>query len=203
MRSKFIILFLFLFILNLRSTKAEVRFNVNEATWIPEEIKIHFIKITSNKQNSEGYFRKFFFFSTFDAIGEYITSSDHSRTQELNLSNCLNQIRQLLEDAYRLANGGVTKKQLKMDKIKRNNDRNRRRRAKKEALIATLLNSKSMPTKDLSANSMEATGNVRIKLNSKDPLPKTTTTKLPIMQSIPTESTQFSPLTRNKHETFE
>jgi peptidyl-tRNA hydrolase ICT1 len=198
---------------NKRSTKAEVRFKIAEATWIPEEIKVHLIEMAANKQNNEG---------------EFFIANDHARTQELNLSNCLNQIRQLLEDAYRLANGGVTKGQSKVDKIKRNNDRNRRRRAKKEALISSTLESTknistasiNHPSSTTSASKTQITSprissekagktapSKTTTIKSPTKTPTATASKTPLRISTPTEDAQFMPFRHTKqrkpHDTTE
>jgi hypothetical protein len=47
------------------------------------------------------------------------------RTQEGNLSLCLKKVRLSLEDSIRLASGRKTKEQEKVDKIRRNNSRNK------------------------------------------------------------------------------
>eukprot|EP01126_Amoeba_proteus_P066227 TRINITY_DN9537_c0_g2_i4.p1 TRINITY_DN9537_c0_g2~~TRINITY_DN9537_c0_g2_i4.p1 ORF type:complete len:204 (-),score=47.53 TRINITY_DN9537_c0_g2_i4:52-663(-) len=66
-------------------------------------------------------------------LGDLILTSQVHRTQEKNLRECLKKLRQLLLDAVEVGNGGTTKLDKKIFKIRRNKSRNLRRHLKKKA----------------------------------------------------------------------
>ncbi|RZC32975.1 peptidyl-tRNA hydrolase ICT1, mitochondrial, partial [Asbolus verrucosus] len=60
------------------NTKVEIKFHVNKATWINEDIKIKLAEKFKNKITKEGF---------------AIFRSDLTRSQQLNLADCLEKIR--------------------------------------------------------------------------------------------------------------
>lgn len=103
-----------------RSTQAQIRFNVLEASWVPESVRGHLNDITLHQQNSLGMTS----INEFTQVsGEYYIASQSMRSQEGNVSLCLKKIRAKLVDALLLANGRVTKGEEKRLKINRNKDR--------------------------------------------------------------------------------
>jgi len=93
---------------NKRSTQVEIRFNVLEADWMPEDVKLSLNTLTLTKQNKKG---------------ELILTDQSQRTQEHNLSTCLKRLKQLVEDAKSVVNGGLTKQEEMIMKKKRNEAR--------------------------------------------------------------------------------
>jgi len=67
------------------NTKAEVRFNVIDADWIPEEVKMRLIDQYSNRVNGEG---------------ELVISSQEHRTQVGNKKECIVKLKNILNAAY-------------------------------------------------------------------------------------------------------
>jgi peptidyl-tRNA hydrolase ICT1 len=67
------------------NTKAEVRFNVLEADWIPEEVRMRLIDQCSNRVNGEG---------------ELVLSSQEHRTQVGNKKECIIKLKDILTVAY-------------------------------------------------------------------------------------------------------
>ncbi|CAH2236496.1 peptidyl-tRNA hydrolase ICT1, mitochondrial [Pararge aegeria] len=65
-------------------TKVDLRFKLSEADWIPAEIRDKMIELHSNKLTKEGYL---------------ILRSDVTRTQQLNLADCLQKLRNMIRDA--------------------------------------------------------------------------------------------------------
>jgi peptidyl-tRNA hydrolase ICT1 len=66
------------------NTKVEIRFHLDSATWIPEDIRDRFKKLFPNRINKEG---------------EVFFTSDKGRTQEGNLKDCIYKIEEALFDA--------------------------------------------------------------------------------------------------------
>ncbi|XP_023945853.2 peptidyl-tRNA hydrolase ICT1, mitochondrial [Bicyclus anynana] len=65
-------------------TKVDLRFKLSEADWIPAEIRDKMIELHSNKLTKEGYL---------------VIRSDATRTQQLNLADCLQKLRNMIRDA--------------------------------------------------------------------------------------------------------
>ncbi|XP_024120766.1 peptidyl-tRNA hydrolase ICT1, mitochondrial [Oryzias melastigma] len=66
------------------NTKAEVRFHVHTADWIPEDIRQKVIEQNRNRMNK---------------AGELLVSSELSRSQHRNLSDCLQKISAIIAEA--------------------------------------------------------------------------------------------------------
>ncbi|XP_036428853.1 peptidyl-tRNA hydrolase ICT1, mitochondrial [Colossoma macropomum] len=66
------------------STKAEVRFHVQTAEWIPEEVRNEIILKNKTRINK---------------AGELIVTSEVSRSQQRNLENCLQKISEIITEA--------------------------------------------------------------------------------------------------------
>ncbi|XP_045448897.1 peptidyl-tRNA hydrolase ICT1, mitochondrial [Melitaea cinxia] len=71
-------------------TKVDLRFKLDEADWIPQEIREKMLEIHGRKLTKEGFF---------------ILRSDVTRSQQLNLADCLQKLRNIIREA------AVTKKQ--------------------------------------------------------------------------------------------
>lgn len=97
---------------NKRSTKVEIRFHILNATWIPQKIRETLHVRTQSQQNTKG---------------ELVLTCSQHRTQEHNYSACEKKLKQLLVDARDVTAGGMTKLEKKVEKIRRNKSRNRRR----------------------------------------------------------------------------
>lgn len=65
------------------SSKAEVRFHVSSADWLPEDLKSKIL---------EKYWKRI------TGSGEFIVYSDQSRYQSVNVKNCLNKIRECINE---------------------------------------------------------------------------------------------------------
>jgi len=68
---------------NCVSTKAEIRFQVASANWIPEHIRSKLIEKMKNQITKEGYL---------------VMKSDRTRSQQLNLADALDKVRNLIFD---------------------------------------------------------------------------------------------------------
>uniref|UniRef100_A0A3P9KLV4 Large ribosomal subunit protein mL62 n=1 Tax=Oryzias latipes TaxID=8090 RepID=A0A3P9KLV4_ORYLA len=66
------------------NTKAEVRFHVHTADWIPEDIRLKVIEKNRSRMNK---------------AGELLVTSEVSRSQHRNLSDCLQKISTILAEA--------------------------------------------------------------------------------------------------------
>ncbi|XP_004086834.1 peptidyl-tRNA hydrolase ICT1, mitochondrial isoform X4 [Oryzias latipes] len=66
------------------NTKAKVRFHVHTADWIPEDIRLKVIEKNRSRMNK---------------AGELLVSSEVSRSQHRNLSDCLQKISTILAEA--------------------------------------------------------------------------------------------------------
>lgn len=69
---------------NTSNSKIEVRFNLDEADWIPFWIKKKFMEIQKHRINKKN---------------EFIISSERTRTQLLNRADCLDRIRHYVREA--------------------------------------------------------------------------------------------------------
>ncbi|KAG9267745.1 peptidyl-tRNA hydrolase ICT1, mitochondrial isoform X1 [Astyanax mexicanus] len=69
---------------NKASTKAEVRFHVQTASWIPEEVRNEIILKNKTRINK---------------AGELIVTSEMSRSQQRNLEDCLQKITEMITEA--------------------------------------------------------------------------------------------------------
>ncbi|XP_034414326.1 peptidyl-tRNA hydrolase ICT1, mitochondrial isoform X2 [Cyclopterus lumpus] len=66
------------------STKAEVRFHVRTADWIPEDVRQNIFEKNKNRINK---------------AGELLVTSELSRSQQRNLSDCVQKIAAILAEA--------------------------------------------------------------------------------------------------------
>ncbi|KAK2820909.1 hypothetical protein Q5P01_023868 [Channa striata] len=66
------------------STKAEVRFHVQTADWIPENVRQKILEKNKNRINK---------------AGELLVSSELSRSQQRNLSDCIQKISAIISEA--------------------------------------------------------------------------------------------------------
>ncbi|KAM4716257.1 large ribosomal subunit protein mL62 [Anableps anableps] len=66
------------------STKAEVRFHVHTADWIPEDVRQKIVEKNKNRINK---------------AGELLVTSEASRSQQRNLSDCLQKISAIVAEA--------------------------------------------------------------------------------------------------------
>lgn len=71
---------------NKTASKAEIRFHVNSAQWIPDEVRARLLHLAHNRMNQEG---------------ELILSSQESRSQHANIERCFQKLAALLEQAAR------------------------------------------------------------------------------------------------------
>ena len=67
---------------NCVSTKAEIRFHLASAEWIPEPVRAKLAQRVKNQLSKEGYF---------------IVKSDRTRSQQLNLADTLDKLRDLIQ----------------------------------------------------------------------------------------------------------
>ncbi|XP_075973050.1 large ribosomal subunit protein mL62 [Anticarsia gemmatalis] len=65
-------------------TKVDVRFKPNEADWLHPDVKAKLIEIHSSKLTKDGYL---------------IVRSDTTRSQQLNLADCMQKLRNIIRDA--------------------------------------------------------------------------------------------------------
>jgi len=70
---------------NKLNTKAEIRFNIESADWIPNEVKQRLIQYQSNKINKDG---------------ELLITSQEHRTQGKNKDDCISKLQYMLAEAY-------------------------------------------------------------------------------------------------------
>lgn len=70
---------------NKLNTKAEIRFNLTTADWIPEEVKERLREAQGNKISKNG---------------EVIISSQEHRTQSKNKEDCISKLQEMLAEAY-------------------------------------------------------------------------------------------------------
>lgn len=101
---------------NKRNTKVKVGFNINEATWIPEDVKLHFLKRNENLILPNQ---------------DLIITCQKYRTQDENRLSCERRIQKLLDETCDDLNGIVPATEKAMAKIKRNKAKNRSRAKKK------------------------------------------------------------------------
>jgi peptidyl-tRNA hydrolase ICT1 len=66
------------------STKADMRFNVLDAEWLPEEVRMALLDMEANRVNS---------------VGELVVQSDRTRTQKGNLEDALRKLQAMIEAA--------------------------------------------------------------------------------------------------------
>nr|SVE76151.1 EOG090X0JCO [Daphnia hispanica] len=69
---------------NCVSTKTEIRFHLASADWIPEPIRVKLVERVKNQISKEGYF---------------IVKSERTRSQQLNLADTLDKLRNLIHSA--------------------------------------------------------------------------------------------------------
>ncbi|KAJ0044089.1 hypothetical protein NL108_005834, partial [Boleophthalmus pectinirostris] len=66
------------------NTKAEVRFHVQTADWIPEDVRQKILEKNKNRINKSG---------------ELLVTSEVSRSQHRNLSDCIQKISDIITEA--------------------------------------------------------------------------------------------------------
>lgn len=69
---------------NTSNTKVEIRFNVEDAEWIPIWIKKKFIELQKHRINKSG---------------DFVITSEKTRTQLLNQADCMDKIRHYIREA--------------------------------------------------------------------------------------------------------
>jgi peptidyl-tRNA hydrolase ICT1 len=69
---------------NCVSTKAEIRFHLLSAEWIPEAIRAKLAEQLKNQLTKEGYF---------------VIKSERTRSQQLNLADALDKLRDMIHSA--------------------------------------------------------------------------------------------------------
>ncbi|XP_003386495.1 PREDICTED: peptidyl-tRNA hydrolase ICT1, mitochondrial-like [Amphimedon queenslandica] len=89
---------------NKLSTKAEVRFNVQEADWLPDRVKERLKEMFGTKINK---------------LGEIIVTSQVYRTQYQNLEDAIKKLTKILEEASELPNEPSEAKLARIRKLKR------------------------------------------------------------------------------------
>lgn len=70
---------------NKLNTKAELRFHIDSASWIPEDVRGRLREIQGNKINNSG---------------ELLITSQEFRTQSKNKDDCISKLQTMLEEAY-------------------------------------------------------------------------------------------------------
>ncbi|CAB3372866.1 Hypothetical predicted protein [Cloeon dipterum] len=66
---------------NTVSTKVDLRFHLESATWLNEDVRAKLLEIQKNKLNKEGYL---------------VIKSDLTRQQHMNLADCLSKLRKMI-----------------------------------------------------------------------------------------------------------
>ena len=66
---------------NFVDTKAEIRFKLSSADWIPEKVRSKLAEDLRNQINKDGYF---------------IIKSDRTRSQQMNLADALERLRRMI-----------------------------------------------------------------------------------------------------------
>lgn len=102
--------------MNKRSTKAEVRFNLSQASWMPDEVKEAFKKVNAS------------YIVTGDTV--VVTCQKH-RTQPENERSCLNRLQEAVDDACLSASGLPTRSERQQSRIQRSKAKLRSRALKK------------------------------------------------------------------------
>ncbi|KAM6951483.1 large ribosomal subunit protein mL62 [Aplochiton taeniatus] len=92
------------------STKAEVRFHVNTADWIPEDVRQKIIAMNRSRVNK---------------AGELLVTSELSRSQQRNLRDCIKKISNIIVEASKKPPEPTTENMaLRASRLeKRNNER--------------------------------------------------------------------------------
>jgi protein subunit release factor B len=114
---------------NKRSTKAELRFSIQKAEWLPKEVQVEFTRLHGNRINSEG---------------EIIVSCQKYRTQSENEKSCLHLLQEFVDDACFAAAGLPTRDERRQSKIQRAKAK-LRSRAIKKVKTATIQTEQSSP----------------------------------------------------------
>eukprot|EP01116_Phalansterium_solitarium_P006933 TRINITY_DN19369_c0_g1_i1.p2 TRINITY_DN19369_c0_g1~~TRINITY_DN19369_c0_g1_i1.p2 ORF type:complete len:169 (+),score=42.18 TRINITY_DN19369_c0_g1_i1:59-565(+) len=70
---------------NKLNTKAEIRFKVDEATWIPEDVRKRFKAAQVSRITREG---------------EFVTSSQRHRTQLANTDDCFDKLEEMIAEVW-------------------------------------------------------------------------------------------------------
>ncbi|XP_026689126.1 peptidyl-tRNA hydrolase ICT1, mitochondrial isoform X3 [Diaphorina citri] len=70
------------------STKVDIRFKVNAANWLNEDVKKQLIELNKNRLNKDGYL---------------IIKSDRTRSQQLNLADAMTTLRNMIWKAAKPA----------------------------------------------------------------------------------------------------
>nr|CAG4646723.1 EOG090X0JCO [Macrothrix elegans] len=117
---------------NCVSTKAEVRFHLSTADWIPEPIRIKLQENLRNQLTRDGYF---------------VMKSDKTRSQHLNLADAINKLRDLI----RSTEMGLVTPQVSPeneDRQRRLRERAARERLKEKRLHSMTKQGRQAPTID-------------------------------------------------------
>lgn len=101
---------------NKRSTKAELRFNVENAQWMPNEVKSIFRTLHASRINAQ------------DVV---VVSCQKYRTQPENERSCLHRIQEFVDDACFALAGIPTRTERHHRRIRRSKAKNRSRALKK------------------------------------------------------------------------
>ncbi len=98
-------------------SKVELRFNVEEADWIPEATRHRFARMFQARINNEG---------------EFLLSSDQHRSQIRNLEECFSKLADLLDQASRIPKVRKATKPSRRAKARRVNSKKIHGNTKKE-----------------------------------------------------------------------
>jgi len=114
---------------NKRSTKAEIRFNVQKALWMPSEIREIFQQRHASHINNEGF---------------VVVSCQKYRTQPENERNCIHKIQEYVDDACFVFAGMPTRGERKEARIQRSKSKLRSRAILKVKSLAEKQQSQDM-----------------------------------------------------------
>nr|CAG4648403.1 EOG090X0JCO [Moina brachiata]SVE93384.1 EOG090X0JCO [Moina brachiata] len=117
---------------NKLSTKAEVRFNVATANWIPETIRARLAEQVRNLTTKEG---------------DLIVKSDRTRSQHLNLADALDKLRDLIHSAAKSLEAPVVSVET-LEKLRRQRERAARERLKEKRIHSMTKQARQAPTID-------------------------------------------------------
>lgn len=104
---------------NKRSTKAEIRFNVENAQWLPNELKPIFIDLHAKRINAQG---------------SIVVSCQKYRTQPENERSCLHRVQEFVDDASFVHAGLPTRGDRRQARLQKSKAKNRARALKKSMI---------------------------------------------------------------------
>lgn len=117
---------------NCVSTKAEIRFHLSSAEWIPEAIRAKLAEQVKNQLTKEGYF---------------IIKSERTRSQQLNLADALDKLRDMIQStAQSMATPQVSLETL--ERRRRLRERAARERLKEKRVNSMTKQARHAPTID-------------------------------------------------------